>query len=38
MKRKAAEKITAKENSVFKEETFKYANNYDIIKQLYGLA
>lgn len=38
MKRKAAEKITTKENSVFKEETFKYANNDDIIKQLYGLA
>jgi len=37
MKRKAAEKITTKENSVFKEETFKYANNDDIIKQLYGL-
>ena len=38
MKRKAAEKITTKENSVFKEETFKYVNNDDIIKQLYGLA
>lgn len=37
MKRKAAEKITTKENSVFKEGTFKYANNDDIIKQLYGL-
>ena len=37
MKRKAAEKITTKENSVFKEETFKYANNDEIIKQLYGL-
>lgn len=37
MKRKAAEKITSKENSVFKEEHFKYANNDDIIKQLYGL-
>lgn len=36
MNRKAAEKITTKENSVFKEETFKYANNDDIIKQLYG--
>lgn len=38
MKRKAAEKITTKENSVFKEETFKYADNDDIIKRLYGLA
>jgi site-specific recombinase XerD len=38
MKRKAAEKITTKENSVFKEENFKYANNDDIIKRLYGLA
>lgn len=37
MKRKATEKITSKENSVFKEEPFKYANNDDIIKQLYGL-
>lgn len=37
MKRKAIEKISNKENSVFNnDETFKYADD-DIIKKLYGL-
>ena len=38
MKRVAVEKISSKENSVFKDdEKFKYEDNDDIIKQLYGL-
>ena len=38
MKRKAVDKISAKENSVFKsDEKFKYADNEDVIRQLYGL-
>lgn len=38
MKRKAIEKIYTKENSVFKSnEKFKYADNEDVIRQLYGL-
>ena len=39
MKRAAVEKISSKENSVFRDdETFKYKDDDDIIKQLYGLA
>lgn len=38
MKRRAAEKITNAENSVFKVERFKYENNDEVIKRLYGLA
>lgn len=38
MKRKAAVKITNIENSVFEEERFKYADDDEIIKRLYGLA
>lgn len=38
MKQAAIKKISSKENSVFRdEEKFKYGNNDDIIKQLYGL-
>ena len=38
MKRKEVEKIYKKENSVFKEdEKFKYENDDEIIKRLYGL-
>lgn len=38
MKRKAVDKISIKENSVFKgDEKFKYADDDAIIKQLYGL-
>lgn len=38
MKRAAIKKISSKENSVFKDDDkFKYENNDDIIKQLYGL-
>lgn len=38
MKRKAVDKISSKENSVFKsDEKFKYADNEDVIRQLYGL-
>lgn len=38
MKRRAAEKITNAENSVFKAERFKYGNDDEVIKRLYGLA
>lgn len=38
MKRRAAEKITNVENSVFKAERFKYENDDEVIKRLYGLA
>ena len=38
MKRKAIEKISAAENSVFNgDEKFKYADNETVIRQLYGL-
>lgn len=38
MKRKAISQISTKENSVFKnDERFKYADNDEIIKKLYGL-
>ena len=38
MKRKAIDKISTTENSVFKEdEKFKYADNETVIRQLYGL-
>lgn len=38
MKRKAVDKISTRENSVFKsDEKFKYADNEDVIRQLYGL-
>ncbi len=38
MKRKAIDKISTSENSVFKEdEKFKYADNEMVIRQLYGL-
>lgn len=37
MKRKAVEKITNVENSVFKAERFKYENDDEVIKRLYGL-
>lgn len=38
MKRKAIDKISTSENSVFRgDEKFKYADNDDIIRQLYGL-
>ena len=38
MKQAAVKKISTKENSVFKDdEKFKYGDNDDIIKQLYGL-
>ena len=37
MKRKAVEKITNVENSVFKAEKFKYENDDEVIKRLYGL-
>ena len=38
MKRKAIDKISKAENSVFKEdEKFKYADNETVIRQLYGL-
>lgn len=38
MKRKAIDKISTAENSVFKEdEKFKYADNETVIRQLYGL-
>ena len=38
MKRAAVKKISSKENSVFRDdEKFKYEDNDDIIKQLYGL-
>lgn len=38
MKRNAVEKITNVENSVFKAERFKYENDDEVIKRLYGLA
>lgn len=39
MKREAVEKISDAENTVFnKDEKFKYADNEDILKKLYGLA
>ena len=39
MKRKAIDKISTSENSVFRgDEKFKYADNDDIIRQLYGLS
>jgi len=39
MKRKAVEKVSTNENAVFKEsESFKYADNDEIIKKLYGLS
>ncbi|MBO6266690.1 MAG: tyrosine-type recombinase/integrase, partial [Synergistaceae bacterium] len=38
MKRKAIDKISTAENSVFKrDEKFKYADNEMVIRQLYGL-
>ena len=38
MKKAAVKKISSKENSVFKDdEKFKYEDDDDIIKQLYGL-
>ena len=38
MKQAAVKKISSKGNSVFKDdEKFKYGDNDDIIKQLYGL-
>jgi len=38
MKREAIEKISQKEDSVFRDkEKFKYANDDEIIKRLYGL-
>ena len=38
MKRKAIDKISTAENSVFREdEKFKYADNETVIRQLYGL-
>lgn len=38
MKRKAIDKISKAENSVFREdEKFKYADNETVIRQLYGL-
>ncbi len=38
MKQAAVKKISSKENSVFRDdEKFKYGDNDDIIKQLYGL-
>lgn len=38
MKRKAIDKISTAENSVFKgDEKFKYADNESVIRQLYGL-
>ncbi len=39
MKRKALERISTEENTVFKkDETFKYADNDEVLKRLYGLA
>jgi len=38
MKRKEVEKISSTENSVFTNESFKYADDEEIIKRLYGLA
>lgn len=39
MKRKAVEKISTDKNAVFKkDETFKYADNEEVLKRLYGLA
>ena len=36
MKRKAVDKISAKENSVFRsDEKFKYADNEDVIRQAF---
>lgn len=38
MKRKAVEKVSSKENSVFNtDKIFKYADNNEVIKKLYGL-
>lgn len=37
MKQKAIDKIVGSNNSVFNEEPFKFENNDDIIKKLYGL-
>lgn len=38
MKRKAVDKISTRENSVFKsDEKFKYGDNEDVLRQLYGL-
>lgn len=38
MKRRELEKISSSENSVFTNESFKYADDDEIIKKLYGLA
>ena len=38
MKRKAVEEINSIENSVFTNENFKYADEENIIKKLYGLS
>lgn len=39
MKRKALEKISTEENTVFnRDEGFKYAGNDEIIRKLYGLS
>lgn len=38
MKRKAIEKISSAENAVLKkDEVFKYVDNDEVIKKLYGL-
>lgn len=37
MKRKAAEKVTSGEDMIFKDEPFRYANDEEMIKRLYGL-
>lgn len=38
MKRREVEKISSAENSVFTNENFKYADDEEMIKKLYGLA
>lgn len=38
MKRKAAEKVASEEDMIFKDEPFRYANDEETIKKLYGLA
>lgn len=38
MKRRAVEKVSSAENSVFTNESFKYADDEEMIKKLYGLA
>ena len=38
MKRREVEKVSLAENSVFTNESFKYADDEEIIKKLYGLA